>query len=228
MKLFSKFQDYYDSTIGSFTESDVVVNRKQTTVEISYKDLESLGDFRGDWNYKKETNRGTTFCHQPIALVGFCGKWYFFKYTYPDTNNRDTIIPESIEYKTFDEIKENNNSNGILGKFKYEYKEPNNLWSELFEKYGPVLLIKRYDPPAMYEPAWSRTRKLQIEVWPELKQYKFPTVKDPYTAMWEIEHWYDSHARPDEAVVPVGDDVTRLQAYGFDKKTSFRKAKEKK
>jgi hypothetical protein len=50
---------------------------------------------------------------------------------------------------------------------------------------------------------------------------------DPYTAMWELEHWFDSHAKPDDAIVPVGDDITRLQAYGFDKKTSFRKAKEK-
>jgi hypothetical protein len=45
--------------------------------------------------------------------------------------------------------------------------------------------------------------------------------------LWEVEHWFDTHARPDEAIVPVGDDITRLQAYGFDKKTSFRKGKEK-
>ena len=47
-------------------------------------------------------------------------------------------------------------------------------------------------------------------------------------ALWELEHWFDAHARPDEAIVPVGDDITRLEAYGFDRKTSFRKAKTKK
>lgn len=69
--------------------------------------------------------------------------------------------------------------------------------------------------------------KMNIDVWPTLKDHQFIQVKDPYSALWEIEHWFDSHARPDEAIVPVGDDITRLQAYGFDKKTSFRKAKEK-
>ena len=59
-----------------------------------------------------------------------------------------------------------------------------------------------------------------------MKDYDFQKIKDPYTALWEIEHWLDSHPRPDESVVPVGDDITRLQAYGFDSKTSFRKPKE--
>lgn len=68
---------------------------------------------------------------------------------------------------------------------------------------------------------------MEMIIWPELKTYKFQAVKDPYTALWEVEHWFDTHARPDEAIVPVGDDITRLQAYGFDKKTSFRKGKEK-
>ena len=39
MKIFSKFQDYYDSTLGSFLESDVVVYRKTSTINVPYKEI---------------------------------------------------------------------------------------------------------------------------------------------------------------------------------------------
>ena len=90
------------------------------------------------------------------------------------------------------------------------------------------MLIRNFRTLPKYAAPISLNKKLKIEVWPELKAVSFYKVKDAYTALWEIEHWYDSHARPDEAVVPVGDDVTRLKAAGFDAKTSFRKPKEKK
>lgn len=93
---------------------------------------------------------------------------------------------------------------------------------DLFEKFGPILLIEE-----LVLHKYMKENSIPIVVYPTLKDYDFITVKDPYTLLYELEHWYDTHARPDEAVVPVGDDITRLQAYGFDKKTSFRKAKEK-
>lgn len=226
MKIYSKFQDYYDSALGSFMASEVVVNRKQSSVQVPYKDMESLGDFRGEWNYIEKVKFGTSYGGKPISMIGFCGHWYFFKHN--KLLDSIGIDKSSIEYKTFDEIKTNNEKNGLFGQVTKNYINPDNLssWSNLFEKYGPVLFIKEYNPPARY---WNTNtnKNMSIEIWPELKQYKFQLVKDTFTALWEIEHWIDIHARPDEAIVPVGDDVTRLQAYGFDKKTSFRKPKEK-
>lgn len=225
MKIYSKFQDYYDSALGSFWESDVIVNRKQSTVQIPYKDMESLGDFRGEWNYIEKGPFGTTYGGKPISIIGFCGHWYFFKHN--KLLDSIDIDKSTIEYKTFVEIKNNNENKGLFGQVTKNYINPDNLssWSNLFEKYSPVLFIKEYNPPARYYNT-NTNMNMSIEIWPELKQYKFHLVKDPYTALWEIEHWLDSHARPDDAVVPVGDDITRLQAYGFDKKTSFRKPKE--
>lgn len=225
MKIYSKFQDYYDSALGSFWESDVIVNRKQSTVQIPYKDMESLGDFRGEWNYIEKGPSGTTYGGKPISMIGFCGHWYFFKHN--KLLDSIDIDKSTIEYKTFVEIKNNNENKGLFGQVTKNYINPDNLssWSNLFEKYGPVLFIKEYNPPARYYNT-NTNMNMSIEIWPELKPYKFHLVKDPYTALWEIEHWLDSHARPDDAVVPVGDDITRLQAYGFDKKTSFRKPKE--
>jgi len=225
MKIFSKFQDYYDSTLGSFLESDVVVHRKQSTIYIPYKDISFLGETELVYEVIRKINGRTQFGKIPIHMIGFCGTWYFFIYAEDNEGNFTRI-----EYKTFDEILENNKTNDSLYGFhsRVKYVDPNkeSSWKELFEKYGPVLYIDKYYHPGKYF-QYLANRDIEMTIWPELKSYKFQTVKDPYTALWEVEHWFDTHARPDEAIVPVGDDITRLQAYGFDKKTSFRKGKEK-
>lgn len=225
MKIFSKFQDYYDSALGSFLDSDVAVYRKTSTINVPYKEIPRLGNY--DFSYKvvKDINGRKQYGKLPVHMIGFCGTWYFFVYA----QDRRGFF-NKLEYKTFDEIVENNRQNSIFYGYNSNKgvtdpnKEPG--WKEIFEKYGPILYIEKYDPSGEYYRQFSNIN-MEMVIWPELKAYKFQAVKDPYTALWEIEHWFDTHARPDEAVVPVGDDITRLQAYGFDKKASFRKGKEK-
>ena len=228
MKIHSNFQDYYDCALGSFLESDVVVNRKEKTEKVYYKEISRLGEFDFNWDIQKKTKFGTSFSYIPIHSVGFCGKWYFFVH---EPKENEPVECNYYVYKTFDDIVENNKKHGLFGwdnKVK-DYKDPNNdpYWQGLFDKFGPVLYIDEYHQPPLYISKNFLNKEMEITVWKKLKDLQFQKVKDPYTALWEIEHWFDSHARPDEAIVPVGDDITRLQAYGFDKKTSFRKAKEK-
>lgn len=94
---------------------------------------------------------------------------------------------------------------------------------EAFEKFGPIFMVVF---PVQTKYVIKRDRK---RIWvfknPCLKSIGFQKVMDPYTALWTLESWLDSHARPDDAIVPVGDELTRLKAYGFDPKTSFRKSK---
>ena len=225
MKIFSKFQDYYDSALGSFLDSDVAVYRKTSTINVPYKEIPRLGNYDFSYEVVKDINGRKQYGKLPIHMIGFCGTWYFFVYA----QDRRGFF-NKLEYKTFDEIVENNRQNSIFYGYNSNKgvtdpnKEPG--WKEIFEKYGPVLYIEKYDPPGEYYRQFNNIN-METVIWPELKTYKFQAVKDPYTALWEIEHWFDTHARPDEAVVPVGDDITRLQAHGFDKKTSFRKGKEK-
>ena len=225
MKIFSKFQDYYDSALGSFLDSDVAVYRKTSTINVPYKEIPRLGNYDFSYEVVKDINGRKQYGKLPVHMIGFCGTWYFFVYA----QDRRGFF-NKLEYKTFDEIVENNRQNSIFYGYNSNKgvtdpnKEPG--WKEIFEKYGPVLYIEKYNPPGEYYRQFSNIN-METVIWPELKTYKFQAVKEPYTALWEIEHWFDTHARPDEAVVPVGDDITRLQAYGFDKKTSFRKGKEK-
>ena len=95
MKLFSKFQDYYDCTLGSFLESDVVIRRETETHKVSHKEFAPLGNFEGKWNYEYEGRFGKTYSTWAMHMIGFCGKWYFFKCDSLEFN-RDAINPETI------------------------------------------------------------------------------------------------------------------------------------
>ena len=217
MNIYSNFKDYYDCAIGAFVESDVKIVRKQNKVFEYYRDMPDMKLFDGKYDAVERLDRGTQYKFEQIRMIGFCGTWYFY-----------VVLNEEIVYKTFEEIVQNNAKVCWLNKTE-GFVNPNDCeyWKRLFDKYGPVLHCK-YKKPALYDTGRKKNQQImEIEVWPELKSHKFIQVKEPFTAMWELEHWFDSHAKPDEILVPVGDDIVRLQAYGFDKKTSFRKAKEK-
>lgn len=221
MKIFSKFQDYYDSVLGCFLESDVKVMRNTKDEKVLAKSMPLLDDFDAKWTIKEELPNGNVrISHKKIGMVGFCGKWFYF--ITEDGKNR---------YVTLDEIRKHNEDNHWFPAQHKNYKDPDDIewWNKtIFEKYGPVIYIPVYDPFTSWTPHWLENKMQEFVVWPNLKELDFHTAKDPYTALWEIEHWFDTHARPDEAVVPVGDDLTRLKAAGFDTKISFRKPKETK
>jgi len=230
LKINSNFQDYYDSAIGSFAESEVVINRK--TKELNKRDLQPVipADIvkRGypEFDYVWNMHKDRTFSTCAIGAIGFCGRWYYF------------IWDEGkIRYVTFDMIVENH-ATTTFWSFVTRRRESVKLvdlntipffQSEIFEKYGPVL----YFPSIKFQYLDNSSiryegQQMDLVVFPELKSMNFQTQKDPFSALWELEHWYDTHARPDDAKVPVGDDLTRLKSAGFDAKTSFRKPKEKK
>lgn len=241
LKLISNFQDYYDSAIGCFPDSDVTIFRK--TKEYHRADLKNMipesvidtGDskYRYDW-YWHESH---TYGDWPIELIGFCGQWYYRISEYAE----DKLGYRSIvhRYVSFDEVAKNSSQERIwsyiTGKPEQvtivDLNKDEYFTNEIFEKFGPIIYIPEMNLRALNpkSPFWyNKNADFQIIANPKLKDLGFASVKDPYTAMNELEHWIDVHARPDEAIVPVGDDITRLQAYGFDKKTSFRKPKQEK
>lgn len=272
MKIHSKFKDYYDSALGSFTESDVVFKRIPSIETHIPMDFPSLGeDFHGlihsPRSYLAEHNglQIDPFMRDRAELysvwLGFCGKYYPFVTPsgtfgelvwsrYDKSVLKDPMDDQYLSALFREGARLNFESSDFatiskFSRFDIDFKMsigmkiPDNLISdnfknpeetifwkdEAFERFGPIFLAV-FPVQTKYIKDRDKAR-----IWifrnPCLKTIGFQKVKDPYTALWEIEHWIDSHARPDDAVVPVGDDLTRLQAYGFDKKTSFRKAKEK-
>ena len=267
MKIISKFQDYYDSALGSFVESDVVFERKSgiTTLPVSKPQYATLGeDFDShiaSYNsYLKTHPYLLESCMASprdlyVIWLGFCGKYYpmvtpsgtvaeivWNQYDHnADLLKRFEIFFDPcanlwIEHSDFETVKRYSDSfydfELNLGfkiknqkiQDKYKYPGMADFWKdEAFVRFGPVF--------AMIYPIYGKYTKGSPNIFvfrnPCLKMLKFQKVMDPFMALYTINEWLDSHARPDDAVVPVGDDLTRLKAYGFDPKTSFRKAKEK-
>ena len=241
MKIYSKFQDYYDSALGSFIESEVVYNRSQETDIISLMNIPDLGE---EFFPKYTDHDDANFKNKPqeniVILVGFCGKYYYglhYDYFPGIANDSDYFdyCKEAHKYISFETFKDYRTHpwQGLSDKFKFKYSrfldlknpEETDWWKdEAFIKYGPVFSV--FYP--LHHKYAKEPAKIRIVKNPCLKDLNFVQVMDPFTCLYNINEWLDTHARPDDAIVPVGDDITRLQAYGFDKKTSFRKAKEEK
>lgn len=237
LKINSNFSDYYDCAIGSFVDSDVIINRKNEKVKVNiFKEfpnsiLKNLKMYDYSWSYHKNSIYGANTIH----CVGFCGKWYYWVWV--DVKDKNGDINAERRYITFDEIIENEKKNSMFS-FMNKYHDLSNdrrdlnndefFTKDIFEKYGPIIYCSDMDLSRLasfYRIVEDRC--IEIEKFPNLKELGFSKVVDTYTALNTLEHWYDVHSRPDEVEVPVGDDITRLQAHGFDKNTSFRKAKEK-
>lgn len=241
MKIYSKFQDYYDSALGSFVDSDVVYNRKQETAVFPLSTIPNLGKefFPKYSDYEVLDHRGNPE-ENVVILVGFCGKYYYglhYDYfsQYAGHEEYFDYAKSAHKYITFEQFKNYRTApwKNIPVKFQSKYarfldlKDPEKTdwWKdEAFEKYGPVFSVF-YPLTTIY---CFSSNDVHIVKNPCLKDLGFIQVMDPFTCLYNINEWIDSHARPDDAIVPVGDDITRLKAYGFDEKTSFRKAKEKK
>lgn len=242
MKIYSKFQDYYDSALGSFIESDVTYNRNTEWDSVSIKDVPLLGgEFFPVYNTYSEIAGKTVQIENRLVLIGFCGKYYYGLCDMDSINDDDAepvidFVNQYISFEEFEEARMHPWKHLLDDKFSKFLKKQNielfnpektDWWKdEAFEKYGPVFIVI-YPKISRYTSWYKKEPKIRIIKNPCLKNIAFSHILDPFMCLYHINEWLDSHARPDDAVVPVGDDITRLQAYGFDKKTSFRKPKEK-
>lgn len=267
MKIYSKFKDYYDSALGSFTESEVRFNRGPELHFLSYKDHQELGK---DFDGRITSHRGFMEDHPELFRkelgdkyrndaqlysfwIGFCGKYYPFvtpsgsigEIVYGDSKSAaGNLYPDMIrdgvrwtcEPSTFEDVRKYSRFSwdfmkrcGIKPNSDGDYRNPEECeyWKDrAFEEFGPIFLM--IYPVIAYTCRQAEQKAITIVKNPRLQTFGFQKVKDPFTALWEIDNWIDSHARPDDAVVPVGDDLVRIKSHGFDPKTSFRKAKREK
>lgn len=79
-------------------------------------------------------------------------------------------------------------------------------------------------------PTWKENCPLLIDEYndcyihnPILKEYNVQKVFDAHKVWLILTEWLSKQLTKKEPIQPVGDDIVRLQAAGFDKKTSFRK-----
>jgi hypothetical protein len=252
IRIISKFKDFYDSVQATGQDRTVVYIRKIEEVKgYPFPILHSyannvIGFIRGSKAYTYSNNpevRIDIQCH----AVGFCGKVYpllkisklkttrrikkkvFAEWDYPYTicfslNDVDEYVKNNFAKSLFEAYKDN--------KFKH-----NSIWEnwfrrknfeEHFEKMEQIKdkhenLFRKHNAPVFV--ASVKDHKVYYNA--SLKDVEFYRVFDPFTAFQEIAMYYGSLAVPLKNI-PKIDDLTMLQAKGFDPKSSFRKEPSKK
>lgn len=208
MRIKSSFKDYYDGLQSLSTDPDTVFIRKNTTEE--------------DRDRRSEYTEHA-FSNCIVNVIGFCGKLYPYFY-----NPKENTISYDVEdyRRACKEIVSKKRkyrgwySGGTQKSLIDRLLQDDH--SELFEKYGPIFVIKHR---CSGSPCSGYFSKEQVIISPKLSNYLFGKCIPPHEAYNELYKYIAINGRNTKPIPEMSNDVKIHQA-GFDLKTSFRKEKE--
>lgn len=213
MLIVAKLKDYYDSALGvGGVDKTCVFQRKESKI----KDVNPFKKF-----LPKHITSTVTETTCTMFVVGFCGKLYvgahFANTPQPLLKNKFKAFcvygKEAIEKVLKErELKERNIyyylTTAKIPKIIRELDNKSNL--DLFFEYKV--------------PIFTFGTKLMLN--PRLKRFEFYKVFDSYRAFQEIHMFLSGVLGNTEKETVNISNIDRLEAHGFDKKTSFRKEKQ--
>ncbi len=242
MKIISKFQDYYDSALAfgidpnlmylretnEDLETDYIIPNMEFNTSIDFDNRRYLSQRSNNFYDDPELYEGDNF------IVGFCGELYtgvhislYHSYESVDhyiytKKHLDSLISENKNVEQYFHRQRYGNSkyDGIVEFLEMNPIEDTKLFYELSQ---PVFIakIKRY--------GWGDPRPLLYDliVNPELKQYNFAKVIDPYTAFQRLSMFIGNGIGTPAIDLVQIDDVHLRDAKGFNNR-SFKKDPTKK
>lgn len=238
MYIISKFKDYYDSALGvTGIDKSIVYDRKIIELENkeipldAYKPLLSNINMKGGFERQHifYLNKSETkYKDVEYFLIGFCGKYYLgFKFYYLVEN--DLLQHYNVDFKyDLNEIKKHLDLNNHK---KYSWKRRGDQFESLVKavnEYDSDVIFRKYNTPCFvyhYATKISKSnrvgRKL-LTINPNLKDFEFAKVVDPFSAFQEIQMYISGVLGVNEKPVITVSDKDRIAAHGFDK-WSFRK-----
>jgi len=233
MLIVSKFHDYYDVVLKQTgVDKTCVYNRKTESVESAREERKALE--RKSWSKKGEARKyRRPYEYVLQAVVGFAGELHpLIIHTYDE--HYESIEPPPTQFfydleackefldEKFPETRKSDNakkyrwswqldmSDAALGEF-YEGRK-----LKCFER-----IFLDHKVPCFIATSCTGNNAI-IEINPNLKEYKFFKVKDPYTAFQEIYMYLSGViGMADRDMAEVGND-DRIKQRGFDK-YSFRR-----
>ncbi len=215
MKIIAPYRDYYDCVQRYGHDHSITYFRKPEAVKYD--------------KYKSPFPRSHS---NEYVVVGFCGVLYpaeiISRHTATGIEKTLCYNINEIDSYVAEYCDKQQQYMYFTSKYK-RYKMPGrDDHLEFFSDYKPIKnnfaewFVKHRSPLFLYD---SASGVLTYNTC-LLKSVEFYRVFAPQQAYQEIEMWLGNQASP-EKPIPVVDDVTMLEAKGFDKKTSFRKAKSK-
>ncbi len=227
MRIISKFKDYYDAVWYNTGQGDVFLRETKMVQYSPYnqKYLEmghELRDFF--WDLDRHYSKTKPSYTIDYSILFFCGEVHVLEYKYEinqERQNIDKIIDKSrvnyirprditVEKSIWRTTRAIDIPDNIVEKLHIDLQSPIILYDRCFEVSGKDMYrVHNY-----------------FKINQNLSHIHFGKVYSPDTAFQMIEMYNSNFLfKKDDAIVPVGDDKTRIIAAGFDLKTSFRKSK---
>ena len=210
MIITSKFKDYYDFVAHQYRDNKVVYNRKEIRYKFRDKNIPIPTDLaearlRLSFNVFKSVSMPIRFESVDAVIIG--GKVFQYHHERISDIASETESCKSVfNHKAISEVVKGNNFMGFfrMSQFKqYSWKQYVPKYNDLCIKHGPIIWFCGDD--VVVNPCFKDEDHLM-------------NILDPCTMVQTIMASLNSV----EPVVPQMDNLTKLEAAGFDAKKSFR------
>lgn len=235
MHIYGKDKDYYDCVLAYGQDPLISWVRKFEVVDNNTFKY-PVGYFSNSYVEVGELLQCTTLVISTVATnfrylktgyIFFCGK------TYPFIRLESYCNDDGKTFYTIDQlVSQLNKILGVKGCIKYLNQNSRGLLSKSRTVKGKI--TKFLEQELSCEALHVGTK---IPVYINyagntyiggcLKDFQFAKVFDPYTCLQEIEMYISGVLGGRSPAMVETSDIIRLESHGFDKVTSFRKAKEK-
>jgi hypothetical protein len=224
MRILSKIKDYYDGCVGvTGIDSHITYPRQRKVLDNVPKEIRACTD-----GYFES---GRYFHHKKYSdisyfLIGFCGKLFIgwklkekeYNSLYP-TPEEDKITISYDRPMIQELLGHTKNEHSLAWKWGAE------KWLDALKKvddfYNVEIFQELNTPVFLYDRSgeWPESNKLIIN--PILKDFKFATIIEPFTAFQEISMFLAGALKAGEVDTVTISDEDRQKAHGYDK-WSFR------
>lgn len=235
MKLISSFRDYYDSISHQYLDKEILFIRDQKTVSFSRKEADKFPTvtYSGIRN-PVGVNNSTVDLGMRAEIIGFCGKLYpvIVVEKKLQENQPRKIISAIYTLSDFEQFVETEELSIAKRAFRWTWADGYDFGylsevKEFFESRTnnqnlESKFLELNVPYFVYRQRGVGSRDYQIVTNPILKDYRFVSVKDPFTAHQEIYQFVSGFLKqPQNEMVNISD-KDKIHKHGFDK-WSFRK-----
>lgn len=222
MRIISKFKDYYDSVQGVMYDSDILYFRKKEQLTVD-KSIISFRNFMAGHNY--------------ISYIGFCGEVYpVLRFVLSDSQEKSKKYKKfTFKGSYYDVCGTAIHGIEAIAKYAFDNQDKKHYQHKESYIYGQIKenvnYLKKLDLFEVHKtPIYllhSGHTDSYLTIAPELKEYNFQSVFDPYTAYQELVMWIGNQAVK-EYPPQIKDDIVIRDSKGFDGWSFKNKWSEKK
>lgn len=209
MRIISKFHDFYDSIQRTGMDREVVYVRETKEITINQVSKIILDRYSSGWSTS-------------MRYLGFCGHIYkCYVLTHANEDNK--------YFWDFDEFK----AEAMRLQAASSYDFGRRWWKSSYDQFNEedpsklIELFHEHQVPIFEIRHSSERNKHKLILNPCLKEYKFQTLKDPYSTYQDIFQYVAGVLNSRENKMVEISDEDKIHKHGFDK-WSFRKMPNKK